>query len=321
MPDDFSFNDDWHLTFRGTDIIAASVADIDQLITDNALTDSDVWPFTISTVGSEQHLMWGASDFSDAFNRQVFLSASIITGSVGTSGITGTPFFVDPTNLHLSFDGIDLTAASDLEWKQLVSDIDPIDLSNIISKSSNFSTVTANHLKFNDIDLVTLSRYNSLTGKYDMPLLPTEKDALSSDVLSFEMGPGINMDVTLNGIEIALFDKDGNNIYNLLDSFYNAMMDDTNTAEDIAEFIKPLQDAQAHILALTARTGGRANRIEMLTARYSQDYLNYTQMKSDAEDADEAELMMMYEMARMVYEASLKTGANIMQMSLLDFLR
>jgi flagellar hook-associated protein 3 FlgL len=97
-------------------------------------------------------------------------------------------------------------------------------------------------------------------------------------------------------------------------------MDDTNTAVDIDKFNKPLQDAREHILALTARTGGRANRIEMLTSRYSQDYLNYTQMKSDAEDADEAELIMLYEMARMVYEASLKTGANIMQMSLLDFL-
>jgi flagellar hook-associated protein 3 FlgL len=163
------------------------------------------------------------------------------------------------------------------------------------------------HLKFNGIDLVTASS--------------AAKEALMEDVISFEMGPGIDMEITLNGVEVVLFDKDGNNIYNLLDDFYNVMSDDNSTAEDVAEFVKPLQDAQEHILALTSQTGGRMNRIEMLTARYEQDYINYTQMKSDAEDADEAELIMMYEMARVVYEASLKTGASIMQMSLLDFLQ
>jgi flagellar hook-associated protein 3 FlgL len=163
-----------------------------------------------------------------------------------------------------------------------------------------------NHLTFNGVDLVDATA--------------DERKALMKDVLSLEMGPGINMAITLNGVEVAVFDNEGNNIYNILDDFYNAMCDENSTAEDIAEFVKPLQDAREHILALTAQTGGRMNRVEMLSSRYEQDYINYTQMKSDAEDADEAELIMMYEMARMVYEASLQTGANIMQMSLLDFL-
>ncbi|MDR1299254.1 MAG: hypothetical protein LBJ84_03265, partial [Oscillospiraceae bacterium] len=310
MSEDFSFNDDWHLTFKGTDLVTASPADIDQLITDNALTDSDVAPFTISTVGTEQHLMLNGTDDFSAMTTDVqkmsYLSAEINAALTGA----GTPFTVD-TDLHLQFMGTDMTVASGLEWKRLTSNIAPVD---VTAMGTGFSNVTANHLRFNDIDLVTFSRRG--TGTYDVQLSQAEIDNLSADVLSFEMGPGINMDVTLNGVEIVLFDKDGNNIYNLLDNYYNALMDGTNTAVDIDNFNKPLQVAREHILALTARTGGRMNRIEMLTSRYSQDYLNYTLMKSDAEAADEAELMMMYEMARMVYEASLKTGANIMQMSL-----
>jgi flagellar hook-associated protein 3 FlgL len=310
MSDDFSFNEDWHLTFKGTDLITATPTDIDQLITDNALTDFDVAPFTINPVGTEQHLMLNGTDDFSAMNdlqKMSYLEAEINTA------FTGTPFTVD-ADLHLQLASTDMTAASELEWKRLTSNIAPADVT--LMGSTGFSNVTANHLKFNDVDLVTFLRYDSASSTY----VPVDQTALSADVLSFEMGPGINMDVTLNGVEIVLFDKDGNNIYNLLDNYYNALMDGTNTAVDIDKFNKPLQDAREHILALTARTGGRMNRIEMLTSRYEQDYLNYTQMKSDAEDADEAELMMMYEMARMVYEASLKTGANIMQMSLLDFL-
>jgi flagellin-like hook-associated protein FlgL len=313
MTEDFSFNDDWHLTFKGTDIISASDADIDQLITDNGWTDSDVAPFTIATVGTQQHLMLNGTD---DFSAMTDVQKMAYLGTKINASLAGTPLSVDP-DLHLQFTGTDMTAASEQDWKQIMSNTDP---AYVAALGADFGTVAREHLKFNDIDLVTFSRYNPLTAKYDVPLSQAEKDALASGVLTLEMGPGIYMDVTLNGVEIALFDKDGNNIYNLLDDFYNAMMDDTNTAEDIAEFVKPLQDARDHILALTARTGGRANRIEMLVSRYEQDYLNYTQMKSDAEDADEAELIMMYEMARMVYEASLKTGASIMQMSLLDFL-
>jgi flagellar hook-associated protein 3 FlgL len=44
-------------------------------------------------------------------------------------------------------------------------------------------------------------------------------------------------------------------------------------------------------------------------------------MKSDAEDADEAELIMRYKMAETVYKAALSTGASIIQPTLMDFLR
>jgi flagellin-like hook-associated protein FlgL len=299
----FSINDSWHLTFDGYDLVTAEPDVLYNLFRD--LSGSDVGPsFMLDDSLGENHLKLGTVDFSDAAttdDQKLEALQTLFETDLPTN-------FSVNSDLHLEFTPaggapVDLAEASESEWKSTMLDIDP---TTATALGTDFSTVKASHLKFNGVDLVTATE--------------TERNTLMQDVLTLDMGPGIDMAITLNGVEVAIFDKDGNNIYNLLDDFYNAMCNENNTAEDIAEFIKPLQDAQEHILALTAQTGGRMNRIEMLSSRYEQDYINYTQMKSDAEDADEAELIMLYEMARMVYEASLKTGANIMQMSLLDFL-
>ncbi|NLB29413.1 MAG: hypothetical protein GX823_04190, partial [Clostridiales bacterium] len=95
----------------------------------------------------------------------------------------------------------------------------------------------------------------------------------------------------------------------------------TIRAEDINVFISDLQKAQDHVLSLSAEIGGRKNRLEILESRYGQDELNYTQMLSDAEDADLADAIMRFSMAETVYNASLSAGAYIIRPTLMDFLR
>jgi flagellin-like hook-associated protein FlgL len=115
-----------------------------------------------------------------------------------------------------------------------------------------------------------------------------------------------------------------NNIYSVLDLFYKKLNSGAS-AEEISkfagEFITPLQNAQSHIMSLTAEIGGKQKRLEMLEAKYEQDKINYTQMKSDAEDADEAELIMDFKMAETVYKAALATGNYVLQPTLMDFIK
>lgn len=145
-------------------------------------------------------------------------------------------------------------------------------------------------------------------------------DELKQDVLTFDVGPGIEIGVTLNGIDVALYNADGDNIYAVLDGLYQCLLNG-GSQEEISKFITPLQDIQNHLLAKTAEIGGRTNRLDILTSRYEQDELNYTQMKSDAQDADEAEVIMRYKMAESVYQAALASGSYIIQQTLMDFLR
>ena len=177
------------------------------------------------------------------------------------------------------------------------------------------------HLFFNNVD-ITLDDPQKAASFYrtDAGMI-----ALREDVISLDLGIGISMNVTFNGMDIAAFTyRDGttqNNIYQLLDEFYQALSDPTNTAVDINDFISPLQDAQNHLLSRVAEIGGKSRRLEVLSVRYDTDTLNYTEMLSNAEDADQAEVIMHYKMAEATYKAALSTGSYIIQNTLMDFLR
>ena len=159
---------------------------------------------------------------------------------------------------------------------------------------------------------------------------------LHSNVLTFDVGPGVSMPVTMNGIEVVLIrttdvDADGNMI-NVIRSSANILHDLFVLAENenddienvvlkISDMIKPIQDAQNHLLTKTAEIGGRVRRLELLEARYEQDMINYERMKSNAEDVDMAEVIILQKMAEAVYQAALSSGARIIQPTLMDFLR
>jgi len=155
---------------------------------------------------------------------------------------------------------------------------------------------------------------------------------LKDDLLTFDVGPGINMPVTMNGIDMVLFtnvDENGDivirNAFSVLTDLYVGTYGDESTAPltaaDLTKIIKPLQDAQGHLLTKTAEIGGRSRRLELLEARYEQDSINYQGMMSDAEDADMAEVIMRLRMAEAVMQSAMSAGARIIQPTLMDFLR
>ena len=166
---------------------------------------------------------------------------------------------------------------------------------------------------------------------------------LMSDVKTLDVGPGINIPITQNGLDIVFFvtrDENGEavirNTFDLLTEIYNAVnglpadpvanppFDEAVPpleVEDLTKLIGLIQDSQNHLLTRTAEIGGRQRRLELLEARYAQDALNYEQMRSDAEDADMAEVIMYLKMAETVYQAALSAGARIIQPTLMDFLR
>lgn len=70
-----------------------------------------------------------------------------------------------------------------------------------------------------------------------------------------------------------------------------------------------------------AVVGATANRLEAAATRLDELEESGLDLLSKTEDADIAETLVMYSTQRNVYEAALKAGANIVQVSLLDFLR
>lgn len=143
----------------------------------------------------------------------------------------------------------------------------------------------------------------------------TEED---EQVIQLEIGFGIKFDIATPGTKfMGTGDK---NIYNTLDELYNLLQTDA-THDDLSPYITRLQDAQQEVLSEIADLGGRTNRLDLVTSRYEDEFINYTDMKSQVEDAEYADVIMQYKMTEALYLSSLQVGSRILQPSLLDYLR
>ena len=194
-------------------------------------------------------------------------------------------------------------------------------------------------LHYNGHNISTMFDGMSTTDFYGDPMSNDHAmlQKLMGDVIHFDVGPGISMPVTQNGIDVVFFitkDEAGNpivrNTWDLLQEVYLAINGDPGNTEtggeplgtdELTKLIGLVQGAQNHVLTRVAEIGGRQRRLELLEARYEGDNLNYEKMRSDAEDADMAEVIMYLKMAETVYQAALSAGARIIQPTLMDFLR
>lgn len=76
-----------------------------------------------------------------------------------------------------------------------------------------------------------------------------------------------------------------------------------------------------NLLDTRADIGVKINRLELTINRLSEDNLNFTELMSKNEDIDFAEVMVKMSSQDAVYNASLQASSQIIQPSLLDFIR
>lgn len=76
-----------------------------------------------------------------------------------------------------------------------------------------------------------------------------------------------------------------------------------------------------NVIRSRSKMGAVYNRLESAKERNAAENLSMTELLSKSEDIDFAEKMMEFATMRTVYQASLQTGAQILQPSLLDYIR
>ncbi len=137
------------------------------------------------------------------------------------------------------------------------------------------------------------------------------------NTVSYEIGFGIDLPVSISGVRV--MGLDSNNLYAQMKDLFDKA--NSGQMENLQPFVGLFQDAQKNVVSIQAEIGGRQNRLELMAARFEQDVINYTQMKSDVEDLDQAEAIMNFSMAEAVYRAALGVGGRILQPTLMDFLK
>lgn len=140
-----------------------------------------------------------------------------------------------------------------------------------------------------------------------------------------EIGPGVAVQVNVLGSGVLGQGQaagDGkllNVLRDISDHLKSGTVADANTLRNAD--LKGLETALDTINQARATVGATTNRLESADGRLQQVEESTTKLLSDVEDADMAKTYVDFSMQQSVYQSALRAGANIVQQSLLDFLR
>lgn len=131
-----------------------------------------------------------------------------------------------------------------------------------------------------------------------------------------QVGNDHSVAYTFTGFDLVGYGSE--NIYFLLEKSVSLLK--AGDQEGLKKMITSLQNAQNKVLGFMTEIGTSENRLNMISDRYDSSIITYTEMKSNAMDADMAEAIVNLTTAQTVYNAALAGGAEIMRTSLIDFL-
>lgn len=157
------------------------------------------------------------------------------------------------------------------------------------------------------------------------PYTQGASDAYAGDgaVIARAVGPGVSVQVNTPGSAVL---GAGGGDGKLLDTLRNIKAHLVGgTAADITALqttdLKAL-DTNLDAISLTRATAGAAqNRIDAADTRLQDAFQATTTLLSDTEDTDMADAITKLTAQQTAYQAALKTGASLIQTSLMDFLR
>ena len=110
------------------------------------------------------------------------------------------------------------------------------------------------------------------------------------------------------------------NIRDHLNNFGQTVDGEEITVENIENDIKMLDEGFNNLSAARATLGSKSRRLELVSSRYDDFKMHYTELLSNVEDVDIAEVILKLKQQESVHKAALTAGARMIQPTLLDYL-
>ncbi|MFE4712077.1 flagellar hook-associated protein FlgL [Paenibacillus sp. NPDC056722] len=137
--------------------------------------------------------------------------------------------------------------------------------------------------------------------------------------VKYAIGDQSTFQVNTSGSEFFGSSTDSDNTFKLMDDLITAL--GSGNYSGIAAQSGKIESRTVKMQASLSEVGARTNRVELVQERLNDQELNLTTQQSKTEDADIASLMIKATTAQTIYEAALKSSAQILQPSLMDFMR
>lgn len=169
-------------------------------------------------------------------------------------------------------------------------------------------------------------------------------ETLSDDARYLNIGLNMQFDTSGNLIESTAFDytisgiditgygttttttTDGtsvtasNNLYDLLGQIADAFEDSDYTYDTVDTLYSQFETAASGISQSLTTVGAKMNYLEFMESRYDTQTLNLEEKQSEIEDVDAATAYIEYSTYNVAYQAALQMGANVVQLSIFDYM-
>ena len=139
-----------------------------------------------------------------------------------------------------------------------------------------------------------------------------------AEVVQVEISKGVAVDRNITGEQV-LGNVNGQNVFETLNEFLVALNNDD--AEKVGELVSDLDSHYDNVLQLRGKVGATQSRMELTAGKTSDEILSMTELLSATEDVDWAAKMIEYKSLETGYMASLQISSQVLQKTLLDFLR
>ena len=139
-----------------------------------------------------------------------------------------------------------------------------------------------------------------------------------SEVVQVEISKGVSVDRNVTGTQV-LGNVNGQNIFETLNEFVVALKQDDPSK--ISELVKDMDAHFENVLQVRGKVGATQARMELASEKMQDEILNMTELLSNSEDVDWAAKMIEYKSLETSYTAALQVSSQVLQKTLLDFLR
>lgn len=136
--------------------------------------------------------------------------------------------------------------------------------------------------------------------------------------VDYSVGDQNTFQINTSGNDFFGSSTDTDNVFKVMNDLITALgSGDVSQVNDQMSNIETRMDKMQSALS---EVGARSNRIELIQNRLGDRSLNLTTLQSKTEDADIAALTVKATTAQTIYESALKSSAQILQPTLMDFM-
>ncbi len=136
--------------------------------------------------------------------------------------------------------------------------------------------------------------------------------------VEYIIGEGARLEVSVGGSEV--FDLGGDEtIFGIIIDLRDALLNDD--LEGVSDFLPHLDDALECVSSLNAAVGTRVGSAQSLLDHLKDMEIEYDNRRSDLQDVDIVDASVKYNEEKTAYELALKTAADVIQLSLVNFIR